>query len=428
LVPWGFDSPSRHHFLDSKTLNLITEGILSPSYRLSHACRVVGRREPTVANRKASIWTYKRVGGKWKYCKPLVGRNNKIKPEPGVAYYLRYRDGAKLVWQKCASAADAENARRRQEAFMVAHAEGVVGETRGSKLNAPPMVSDLLEAWLEEYRLGHQPESHALMRDTLYEFFGHYDQRGKFIRGFVGANIITQIKKVDLLRYRAWSIDTKKRSARTAANKMFRVNQFIRSVLHLDPGKGLITMKDGKYVELEPTVYSDDELKAFFDNCPDTWRVAIFKTYLMSGLRKAELEHLEWDDIDFKAGTITVSPKLDFTPKDHEQRTIEVPDELLTILKELPHRGTTVFANSKGGMYTHSWDDCKAIGDKAKIADSHPHKFRATFATRCLQSGIDLKTVQKLLGHRDIESTMRYLAKAESKKVREKVNAVKFGA
>lgn len=137
----------------------------------------------------------------------------------------------------------------------------------------------------------------------------------------------------------------------------------------------------------------------------------------MSGLRKAELEHLEWDDIDFKAGTITVSPKLDFTPKDHEQRTIEVPDELLTILKELPHRGTTVFANSKGGMYTHSWDDCKAIGDKAKIADSHPHKFRATFATRCLQSGIDLKTVQKLLGHRDIESTMRYLAKAESKKV-----------
>jgi integrase len=34
------------------------------------------------------------------------------------------------------------------------------------------------------------------------------------------------------------------------------------------------------------------------------------------------------------------------------------------------------------------------------------------------------KTVQKFLGHRDIASTMRYLAKAESKKVREKVNAV----
>jgi site-specific recombinase XerD len=41
-----------------------------------------------------------------------------------------------------------------------------------------------------------------------------------------------------------------------------------------------------------------------------------------------------------------------------------------------------------------------------------------------VQNGVDLKTVQKLLGHSDIESTMRYLAKAESKKVRAKVNAV----
>lgn len=57
------------------------------------------------------------------------------------------------------------------------------------------------------------------------------------------------------------------------------------------------------------------------------------------------------------------------------------------------------------------------------MKDAHPHKFRATFATRTLQKA-DLKTVQKLLGHRDITSTMRYLAKAESKKVREKVNAV----
>jgi integrase/recombinase XerD len=89
----------------------------------------------------------------------------------------------------------------------------------------------------------------------------------------------------------------------------------------------------------------------------------------------------------------------------------------------MPRRGKLVFANSGGGKYTHSWDDCKAIGKKAKIEDCHPHKFRSTFATQTLQHA-DLKTVQKLLGHRDIASTMRYLAKAESKKVREKVNAV----
>jgi integrase len=218
-----------------------------------------------------------------------------------------------------------------------------------------------------------------------------------------------------------------KNSERTAANKMLRVNQFIRSVLNLPEGRGPVTIKDGKFTELEPTVFNDDELKAIFNACTP-FQYAVFQCYLRAGLRKQELENLEWTDVDFKAGTITVSPKADFTPKDHEQRTIEIDDTLLNILKDLKRRGSYVFANSNGHKYTHSWDDARAIGKKAKVEDCHPHRFRATYATRLLQNGVDLKTVQKLLGHSSLESTMRYLAKAESKKVREKVNAVKFGA
>jgi integrase len=55
-------------------------------------------------------------------------------------------------------------------------------------------------------------------------------------------------------------------------------------------------------------MFNDDELKAFFECC-DSFHFAVFKTYLMAGLRKAELESLSWDDVDFNAGTITVSPK-----------------------------------------------------------------------------------------------------------------------
>lgn len=208
---------------------------------------------------------------------------------------------------------------------------------------------------------------------------------------------------------------------------MLRVNQFIRSILELPEGKGRVTVKDGKFVEMEPTVFNEDELKAFFGQC-DAFHSAVFKTYLMAGLRKAELENLEWSDVDFDVGTVAVSPKADFTPKDYEQRSIEVPDELLEILKAMPRRGDFVFANSNGRKYTHSWDDARKIAKKAKVEDCHPHRFRATYATRLLQNGVDLKTVQKLLGHKNLESTMRYLAKAESPKVRAKVNAVKFGA
>ena len=54
----------------------------------------------------------------------------------------------------------------------------------------------------------------------------------------------------------------------------------------------------------------------------------------------------------------------------------------------------------------------------------HPHGFRAAFATTCLQGGMDLQTVQKLLGHKDLESTQRYLAKAQTKQVKAKLDEI----
>jgi integrase len=147
----------------------------------------------------------------------------------------------------------------------------------------------------------------ALMRQTLEEF-----------RGFVSKNIISQITRLDLLRYRQWLIDHK-RTDRTASNKMLRVGQFLRAVLKLKPGEGLVTERDGKYEEKEPEVYTDDELKKFFEHC-NPFQYAAFKTYLMSGFRRKELENLTWDCVDLKAGTLRVEAKGDFVPKTWQQR------------------------------------------------------------------------------------------------------------
>jgi integrase len=109
---------------------------------------------------------------------------------------------------------------------------------------------------------------------------------------------------------------------------------------------------------------------------------------------------------------------------DWEQRTVEVPASLLDLIEPLPRKDRWVFSTRTGNRYTHMWDDCNAIGKVAEIKGAHPHKFRATFATTLLQGGMDLKTVQKLLGHKNLESTMRYLAKAQSAEVRVKVNLI----
>jgi integrase/recombinase XerD len=144
----------------------------------------------------------------------------------------------------------------------------------------------------------------------------------------------------------------------------------------------------------------------------------------MSGLRKQELESLEWDDVSFEAGTLKVCAKPGFSPKSWEERVIEVPKQLLDLIEPLPRTSRWVITNTKNNRYTHMWDDAVAIGKRAGIVGAHPHKFRATYATKLLQSGVDLKTVQKLLGHKNLESTMRYLARAQSAEVRSKVNAI----
>ena len=54
------------------------------------------------------------------------------------------------------------------------------------------------------------------------------------------------------------------------------------------------------------------------------------------------------------------------------------------------------------------------------------HKFRRTYATRLLRSGLDLSTVQKLMGHSDLASTMRYLRPAESGGLQDFINGVKW--
>jgi integrase/recombinase XerD len=68
----------------------------------------------------------------------------------------------------------------------------------------------------------------------------------------------------------------------------------------------------------------------------------------------------------------------------------------------------------------------KACAERAEFdnQDFWLHKFRSTFATRCLWAGVDLRTVQQWLGHSDMESTMRYLKPSRGEKVREKVNAI----
>ena len=136
----------------------------------------------------------------------------------------------------------------------------------------------------------------------------------------------------------------------------------------------------------------------------------IFFTFLNTGMRRAELVNLEWTDVDFEQRIIKIRRKSFWMPKTGE-REIPVNDELLLVLKRLPKRGNFVFTD-KAGKQMNADTVRKELVITAKKADvpnlTELHALRHTFASQLNKQGVDLPSIQKLMGHNSIETTMIY--------------------
>jgi len=168
----------------------------------------------------------------------------------------------------------------------------------------------------------------------------------------------------------------------------------------------------------KPPTYTQAELDKLFGACKP-FEKAILATLLLTGLREQELCCLSWSDVsvsDTKTATIKVTGegKDGFSPKDYEERIIPIPEDLVSLLKKLPRTSQWVFPSRNGGITTHLLRRLQAIAASAGVKHATLHKFRHTFATRLLEGGADIVTVQGLMGHSDIETTRQYLAPDES--------------
>ncbi|MCJ7645574.1 site-specific integrase [bacterium] len=134
---------------------------------------------------------------------------------------------------------------------------------------------------------------------------------------------------------------------------------------------------------------------------------------LNTGLRRAELTCLQWEDIDFQSRLIKVQSKSEcgFHPKNYKARSIPMNAEAERILLDLPQRGKYVFDNGHN-MPLHDetwfWKRFSKILKKAGIRNACMHTLRHTFASYLVMSGVDLSTVQELLGHSSIKVTECY--------------------
>lgn len=166
-----------------------------------------------------------------------------------------------------------------------------------------------------------------------------------------------------------------------------------------------------------PREYAEEDLCRFFAACKD-WERALFSCFLFTGMRDQEMVHLMWSDVNFQLRTIrvTAKPKLGFYPKRWEEREIPIPAQLARLLREHPRRAGTefIFPSPAGNREFNLLLRCKGVALRAELdpADFDLKTFRSTFATRMLRVGFDVRTVQHWMGHKSLETTMRYLVPA----------------
>jgi len=178
-----------------------------------------------------------------------------------------------------------------------------------------------------------------------------------------------------------------------------------------------------------PVEYNDVELAEFFTACT-TQEHTLFLTFLLTGFREQEVVHLSWEDINSKLDTIkvTAKPDLGFYPKRWEDREVPVPKRLISRLEKHPHHRNSrfVFPSPPGNRDLHMLDKCKDVAKRAKVdVNKFDLKtFRSTYATRMLRAGFDPRTVQHWMGHKSLETTMRYLSPA--KDVHDRLNKVEI--
>lgn len=139
---------------------------------------------------------------------------------------------------------------------------------------------------------------------------------------------------------------------------------------------------------------------------------------LNMGLRRGEVLHLEWKDIDFKIKTLTVAG---FKAKSRRTRHIPLNSEPFAVM-DAWHKQTNsdelVFPSSDNKPFNNvnkSWANLtKAEG----IKNFRWHDMRHHFASSLVMVGVDLNTVRELLGHSNIEMKLRYAHLAPEHKAR----------
>jgi integrase/recombinase XerD len=164
-----------------------------------------------------------------------------------------------------------------------------------------------------------------------------------------------------------------------------------------------------------PIILSQQEVSRLIDAASNLMHRAILMTLYSTGMRCAELCHLQVTDIDKERMVIHIHQG-----KGQRDRDVDLSEKLLETLREYwrwMRPKTYLFPGTVNNWRADVpitgkvvWAACRQATKRADIQKRvYPHLLRHCYATHWLESGGDLVALQKLLGHAKLEDTVKYL-------------------
>jgi site-specific recombinase XerD len=201
----------------------------------------------------------------------------------------------------------------------------------------------------------------------------------------------------------------------TVRRKLTAIASFYRFLLDtgratLNPARGLPLPK---VAQCFPTCLTAEQARALLEAAHTPWHRAMIGLLLFAGLRRSELAGITLEDVDLDHGQLLVRGK------EAKQRVVPLTPLAVHAIREyLPCRPSTdsnhLFVSRIGGRPIAGRVINRMLKRVLEDADMDeqgitPHRLRHTFATHLIRNGVDVRTVQELLGHADLQTTARYL-------------------
>lgn len=292
-------------------------------------------------------------------------------------------------------------------------------------------ISEWSESWLEIYK---KPN----VSTNSFEYTYANIVRNHIIPYFKNSRLV-DIKPLDIQRFYS------KKSAVLSESTMHKIDLCLNGIFETAIDNDLIFKNPAKHIKytssvppIQKKVYSEEQLTAAKNYLKNDDFPAAY-VILESGLRKGEFLGLMWSDFDYQNKTLAVNRSIARSkangveirpPKWGSYRTIPISTELADFIEAQPRKGLYIFGNEGSIRTVDSFNSrfstsmqhlTDAIKDMPKLT---AHELRHTYGTHLRRIGVDIYTIQKIMGHKDINVTANTYVHDETETTRKAAKIV----